>query len=94
MTEQNRDLRSHPSFIIVWTDAAFAEGENRMKFLKNTMLMAFEPRGLCQKTVTVEHCVFFAQVVGVGAAEKQVPKELPGFAKHGRVHNSILLKSF
>jgi hypothetical protein len=45
MTEQNRDLRSHPSFIIVWTDAAFAEGENRMKFLKNTMLMAFEPRG-------------------------------------------------
>jgi hypothetical protein len=25
MTEQNRDLRSHPSFIIVWTDAAFGE---------------------------------------------------------------------
>ena len=68
-----------------------------MKFLKNTivLLMAFEPtRGLCQKTVAVEHCVFFAQVIGVGATEKQVPEELTGFAKHGRVHNTILLKSF
>jgi len=93
MTEQNRDLRSHPSFNIVWTDAAFGS-ESRMKFLKNTMLKAFEPGGLCQKTVAVEHCVFFAQVAGVGATEKQVPEELTGFAKHGRVHNGILLKSF